>query len=338
MTLWDEIHEQPAVVARTIEATGPVAREVAGDPRIGASTHVVLAARGTSDNAARYAKYAWGVRNGWTAALAAPSMYGPYGSPPRLDGAFVVAISQSGASPDLVEVVAEARRRGRPTLVVTNQPASPLAEHADHLVTLEAGAERAIAATKSYTASLAALARVSTAWSGEDGGELASLPDVVAAALATPPLEETIGFLAAVDRVAVVGRGFNHSTAFELALKLQELAQLLAHPYSSADFRHGPLALVERGFPMILINAAGAVADDIEELYWRVTELGAEPLVLDNAGRIEGPHTVHYPGSPEWLSPIVSIVTGQLITHRLTELRGLDPDVPRIITKVTRTR
>jgi glucosamine--fructose-6-phosphate aminotransferase (isomerizing) len=299
---------------------------------------VVLVARGTSDNAARYAQYLWGARNGWTAAFAAPALYGPYDAPPRLDGAFVVAISQSGASPDLVEVVAEARRSNRPTLVITNQPDSPMAGHADHLVALAASPERSIAATKSYTASLAALARISATWRGEGDEDLAALPDRIAGALADPPDEAALRFLVEAERVAVVGRGYHLATAFELALKLQELAQLLAHPYSSADFRHGPLALVEEGFPMILVNATGAVADDIGDLHHQVLQLGAKALLVDNTVRPPRPHTVRYPATPEWLSPLVAIVSGQLIVHRLTLLRGLDPDRPRTIVKVTKTR
>ena len=338
MTLWDEIHQQPDVVERTLAATLPVAVEVAADRRVAASTHVVLVARGTSDNAARYAQYLWGARNGWTTAFAAPALYGPYDAPPRLDGAFVVAISQSGASPDLVEVVAEAKRSHRPTLVITNQPDSPMAAHADHLVALAASPERAIAATKSYTASLAALARISATWRGEGDDDLAALPDRIAGALADPPDEPALRFLVDAERVAVVGRGYHLATAFELALKLQELAQLLAHPYSSADFRHGPLALVEDGFPMILVNAAGAVAEDIADLHRQVVDLGADALLVDDVPGPPAPLTVRYPGTPEWLSPLVAIVTGQLITHRLTVLRGLDPDRPRTISKVTKTR
>ena len=195
-----------------------------------------------------------------------------------------------------------------------------------------------MAATKSYTASLAALAAISATWRGEAGDELAALPGQMAGALADPPDEDSLRFLVDVDRVAVVGRGYHLATAFELALKLQELAQLLAHPYSAADFRHGPLALVEPGFPMILVNAAGAVADDITELAERVRDLGADTLVIDDASGAPAPSTARYPATPEWLSPVVAIVTGQLITHRLTVLRGLDPDRPRTITKVTKTR
>jgi glucosamine--fructose-6-phosphate aminotransferase (isomerizing) len=338
VTLWDEIHEQPEVVANTFAATLPVARDVAADHRVADSTHVVLVARGTSDNAARYAQYLWGARNGWTAAFAAPALYGPYDAPPRLDGAFVVAISQSGASPDLVEVMAEAKRSNRPTLVITNEPRSPMAAHADHLVALAASPERSIAATKSYTASLAALARISATWRGEGDEDLAALPDRIAGALADPPDEAALRFLVGADRVAVVGRGYHLATAFELALKLQELAQLLAHPYSSADFRHGPLALVEQGFPMILVNATGAVADDIADLYHQVLELGATAVLIDDTHTPPMPNTVRYPETPEWLSPLVAIVSGQLITHRLTLLRGLDPDRPRTISKVTKTR
>ncbi len=338
MTLWDEIHEQPEVVARTLAATLPTAEDVAADRRVAASTHVVLVARGTSDNAARYAQYLWGARNGWTTAFAAPALYGPNDAPPRLDGAFVVAISQSGASPDLVEVMAEARRSNRPTLVITNEPSSPIAAHADHLLALAASPERAIAATKSYTASLAALARISATWRGEGDAELAALPDGVAGALSDPPDEAALRFLVGADRVAVVGRGYHLATAFELALKLQELAQLLAHGYSSADFRHGPLALVEPGFPMIVLNAAGAVADDIADLHAAGGRAGCRRPA--HRQRHPGAVTVDgaLPGHPGVAEP------GGGHRHQPADHPPSDPaprprsDRPRTISKVTKTR
>ncbi len=341
MTLWDEIHQQPAVLARTLaENAAPVAA-VATDPRVEACTHVVIAARGTSDNAARYAKYLWGARNGRMVGLAAPSLYGPYASPPRLDGALVVALSQSGASPDLVAVVEEAQRQGRPTVTITNTAGSPLADASDHVLLLHAGEERAVAATKTYTAQLAVVALLSAAWRDSDTSQLAQVPEVAAATLEQVVVAaDDLGFLTDGGGLAVVGRGYHHATAFELALKVQELAQVLAHPYSAADFRHGPLALVEPGFPMVLVAAEGALADDMTDLHQRVTELGADVLVLSNGPALGLPGTrldLRYPATVEWLSPIPAMVAGQILAHRLTEARGLDPDTPRTITKVTRT-
>ncbi len=335
-TLWDEIHEQPAAVERALASTRQAAAPLAGDRRVEESTHVVIAARGTSDNAARYAQYVWGARNHRTVALAAPSLFGPYAAPPRLDGAFVVAISQSGASPDLIAVVEEAVGQGRPTMAITNEPASPLAGAADHVVPLDAGPELAVAATKTYTASLAVVAALSDLWRGGLDAELRRLPEVVAATLAGGAESPDLGFLVAADRVAVVGRGYNQATAFEMALKMQELSQVLAHPYSAADFRHGPLALVEPGFPIVLVTAAGALAVDLADLAATVAGLGADVLTLGN-DMPAGPRTAAYAATEEWLSPIPAIVAGQLLTHHLTRLRGLDPDSPRTITKVTRT-
>lgn len=333
MTLWDEIHEQSVAVERAIASAQLAVPRLAADSRIAASNHVVMVARGTSDNAARYAKYVWGARNRRTIALSAPSLFGPYGAPPDLDGSFVVAISQSGASPDLLNVMEEAKRQGRPTLTITNGPSSPLADAADHVIPLEAGPERAIAATKSYTTSLAVIATLSAAWSGSGAAEVAALPEAVAGALELDPETVDLDGVARSGRVAVVGRGYNQSTAFELAIKMQELAYVLAHPYSSSDFRHGPLALVEPGFPMILIDAAGALHDDMWDLARQVGDLGADVVSIANVGDPEA----GFPWTPEWLSPIPAIVAGQLLTHRLTRLRGLDPDKPRTISKVTRT-
>lgn len=336
MTLWDEIHEQPDTVASAIASTRAALPALAEDPRIATAHHVVMVARGTSDNAARYAKYVWGSRNRRTVSLSAPSLFGPYAAPPDMSGALVVAISQSGSSPDLIEVMKEARRQACPSIVITNAPDSALAATGDHVIPMAVGPERAVAATKSYTASLAAIASLSAAWSGSGDDELDTVPTAIARALALDADTVDLDTIATTGRVAVVGRGYNQSTAFELAIKMQELSQVLAHPYSSSDFRHGPLALVEPGFPMILINAAGALAADLDELTRQVRDLGADPITISNT-RERSTGAAGYPAIAEWLSPMVSIISGQLITHRLTRLRGLDPDAPRTIIKVTKT-
>ncbi len=336
MGLWDEIYEQPEVIARTLRESAASVAAVAADPRVITSDYVVMAARGTSDNAARYAQYLWGLRNGRNVALAAPSLFGSYDSPPQLDGALVVAISQSGRSPDLIAVIEEARRQHRPTVVLTNDTSSPLASAADHVLGLHTGPELAVAATKTYTAQLTVLAQLSAAFDRDPADALARLPEAVAAALAADTDHEELAFLRDVDGLAVVGRGVNQATAFEVALKLQELAQILAHPYSAADFQHGPLALVEPGFPMIIVVAAGKLENDVIDLHRRVRALGAETLLLTNAGPAAG-RTIAYPGVAEWLSPIVAIAAAHPAIYRLTQLRGLDPDGPRTITKVTET-
>jgi glucosamine--fructose-6-phosphate aminotransferase (isomerizing) len=247
MTLRDEILEQPEVAARFLrrapEAVGPLVESI----RAHDVDHVVIAARGTSDHAAIYAQYVLGVRHALSVGLGTPSVISLYGAQPRLDRSLVVGISQSGASPDVVAVVEAGRRQGAPTLAITNDPTSPLATAAETSIDLGAGAELAVAATKTYTTELLAIASLSAALSGNaaDLDDLAAVPDAMAGALVLEPdVESMARDQAAADRLLVLARGYEYATAREWALKLKELARVFADPYSAADFEHGPLALL----------------------------------------------------------------------------------------------
>ena len=340
--LLSEIRQQPAMLGTIVAANEPKVAAIAEKLDLGSFSHIVIAARGTSDNAARYAKYLWGAFNQMSVGLAAPSLYTTYHRPPSLKDALVVGISQSGESPDLVAVLAEARKQNRPTLAITNQPGSPLAQTADLVLDLLAGEEHAVAATKTYTAQLLATAMLSLAWQGESMEALHPLPGLVEEVLAgndtTAQIAERFGGL---EACAVLGRGFNHSTAFEWALKLKEVTYVLAQPYSTADFRHGPIAVVDRGFPVLAIAPDGAVFDDtLVMLNDLDREKQAELLVISNraeAARVASHHIGIPEATPEWLSPIVAIVAGQLFTYHLGKVRGLDTEAPRGLSKVTRT-
>jgi len=342
--LLSEIAQQPDVLDRLL-------REAAGDVEAIAAAlkpkgihHVIIAARGSSDNAARYGQYVLGAYNRLTVTLATPSLFTRYQRPPRMDGALVVGISQSGASPDLVAVVEEGRRQGCPTLAVTNVAGSPLTTMADHTILLRAGQERSIAATKTYTSQLMALAMLSAAL-GEDEQrwrELRDVPGQVAATAATD--EAAIVAAASVLKDAghgvVIGRGFNYATAFEISLKAKELAYVAVEPYSAADFQHGPIALIESGFAAIVINVAGAVSQEVESLLREMAARGARPVVMSNieSSLSLGAATIRLPaGVPEWVSPIAAVVPGQLLAFHLSRLRGFDPDQPRGLQKVTLT-
>jgi glucosamine--fructose-6-phosphate aminotransferase (isomerizing) len=261
-----------------------------------------------------------------------------------MTGALVVGISQSGESPDLVAVVEEGRRQGCLTLAVTNVAGSPLTSAADHTIVLRAGKERSIAATKTYTAQLTALAMLSTAISlnGEWHQQLAKVPAFVAAAHDVDR-EAVLAAAAALKHAGhgvVLGRGFNFATAFEAALKAKELAYVAVEPYSSADFQHGPIALIDTGFAAIVINAAGAVSSEVEELLRTVSDRGARPVVISNvpSSLALAAAPIAIPADmPEWLSPIAAIVPGQLLAFHLSRLRGFDPDQPRGLKKVTKT-
>ena len=344
MTLRDEILEQPAAAQRQLASSQPAIDALAERLRAQPVDSVVIAARGTSDNAAIYAQYVLGTVNRLPVALAAPSILSLYGVVPRFAGALVVGISQSGRSPDVVGVVEAGRRQGAPTLAITNDPTSELAEAAEHVIALDSGPEQAIAATKTYTTSLVAIARLSAALVGdtEAVAALGRLPDAIGRALAVEPdVERIAADLAAADRCVVLGRGYEYATAREWALKLKELGRVFADPYSAADFQHGPVALVEAGVPVLAVAPEGMAAAGMVELMGRLRERGADLLVLSDAAAIRaiGNRSIALPEDvPEWLRPIVSIVPAQLYAYHVTRARGLDPEAPRNISKVTRTR
>lgn len=342
-----EIHEQPQVLARLLDEQAETAAQIAAAIRARDVRYAIIAARGTSDNAARYAQYLFGVAVGLPVALATPSLFSIYRTPPQLRDALVLGVSQSGQSPDIVAVVEEGRRQGLLTVAVTNAPASPLAQAADHVLSLGAGEERAVAATKTYTAQLAALALLAVQLASDEEQEerlaaLRSMPEAVEKTLA---LEETIALAAQrytyATECIVLGRGYNYATAFEIALKLKELTYVVAEPYSSADFRHGPVAIVERGFPAVVVAPQGAVYPDVLALARELAAREAELILIsgqDEPLRLARTSLRLPVALPEWLSPFTCIVPGQLLALHVTLAKGYDPDHPRGLKKVTETQ
>lgn len=241
--LYQEIHEQPQILATLLAVERANIEALAEDIHGRRVTHGVIAARGTSDNAARYAQYLFGAVNGLPIALATPSLHTIYHQPPRYENALIIGISQSGKSPDIVSVVNDGREQGALTVAITNEPASDLARAADYVIGLHAGVEKAVAATKTYTSELAAIALLSAAIA-DDHLMLTTLdgvPDIVAATLSLAADIERYAERYRYMRLCVVlGRGYNYCTAFETALKVKELTYVMAEPYSSADFMHGP--------------------------------------------------------------------------------------------------
>ena len=339
--LEQEIESQPEVMARLLEREARhVSDIVAGLPPF---DYALIAARGSSDHAATYAKYAWTTLAGYPVALAAPSLLTMYGAAPRLASALVVGISQSGQSPDILAVLEEGKRQGRPTLAITNDGASPLAALADHVIELHAGAERSVAATKTYTAQVAVMAMFAAALSGE-GRNMDALQQLPAAIETTLQLSSRIAQAVEryryMDRCIIIGRGYNYATSFELALKLKELTYVMATSYSSADFRHGPIATIESGLPVFLVMPTGATFDDMLELARDLRQRGAELLVISESEDALALARTALPipqGLPEWLSPLCAIIPGQVVALRLALAKGLNPDIPRGLQKVTRT-
>lgn len=339
-----ELREQPAALARLLERQGPHVAELAEAFRREDIRYVLIASRGTSSNAARYAQYVLGRAYRVPVMFATPSLYTIYGQPPRLDGGLVIGISQSGASPDVVSVLLEARRQGRPTIALTNDPDSPLGIAAAAVLPLEAGEERAVAATKTYLNSLGAIALLFTAL-GDDAvarDELRRMPDLLERQIAlsfesAPPLSEYANAIGAT----VVARGVNYGTAFEIALKIRELSGLLVEAYSPADLMHGPIAAIQPDWPVIVVAPTGPARPSVEEIVEPLRERGARVIaVSDAASVLESAHTrlPLVPDVPEWLSPLTAVIPGQVTAMRLAEQRGLDVDHPAGLQKITLTR
>jgi glucosamine--fructose-6-phosphate aminotransferase (isomerizing) len=337
-----EIHEQPHVIENFIKQESSHVERVVGEIR-GAFNYVIIAARGTSDNAARYAQYLLGAHNQIPVALATPSLFTLYRKPPLLKSALVMGISQSGQSPDIVSVVEEGKRQGQPTLAITNDPDSPLGSNADHVIQLHTGQEKSVAATKTYTASLCALALLSAHLDSNDEAlaQLSKLPEKMGEVIeGTSTLLPRVERYRYMDHCTVIGRGFNYATAFEISLKITELTRTVAEPYSSADFLHGPIAMVTKGFPVFVLSPRGSILEHMRALVERLGEHNPELIMIsDDPDLLDRAHLGFPlpPGLPEWLTPMVSVVPGQLFSLTLARTRGLDPDQPEGLTKVTET-
>jgi glucosamine--fructose-6-phosphate aminotransferase (isomerizing) len=330
-----ELHEQPEALARLLDRQHAHALEVAELFRRADVQYIVIASRGSSSNAARYAQYLLGRAARVPVAFATPSLYTLYEQPPRLDGALVIGISQSGSSPDVGSVVEEAARQGRPTIAITNDATSPLARAAEAVLPLEAGAEQSVAATKTYMNSLGALALLFTASTHDADAfaELRRMPELIAAQLAQSG--EDAEALEQLEGGTVMARGVNFGTAHEIALKMRELSGLLFEAYSSADLMHGPVAAIRPGWPVVAVAPSGPAQASMREAIAAVSARGAHLIVIadDPAAQFK-----LVTGVPEWLSPLTAVIPGQLMARRIAELRGVDIDRPGGLSKVTLTR
>ena len=340
--LAQEIQEQPEAVERLLAANTEAVWKLAGEVR-GKFQSILVAARGTSDNAARYAQYLLGSFNRIPVTLATPSLFSIYQHAPNLSGTLVLGISQSGKSPDIVAVLAEGRAQGCPTVALTNDPLSPLASQADAVITLQAGKEQAVAATKTYTTSLSAVALLSAALAADESmlTEIRRLPGL---------MHETLSLNLAITRRmeryrfmqhgVVLGRGYNYATCGEVALKVMELTGTPMLAYSSADFMHGPVGIIQNGYPAFVVAHSGSLLDEMIELLRDLKSRGADLCVISDSpkARALADFTLPIPSSvPEWLSPVTDVLPGQILGWQLALAKGLDPDHPRGLHKVTET-
>ncbi|HEV2706913.1 MAG TPA: SIS domain-containing protein [Pyrinomonadaceae bacterium] len=338
----EEIGEQPAALEKTI------AEERAKVARLGSFLRgqgielVVLVARGSSDNAALFGRYLLEITTGIPVALAAPSVYTLYGARLNLRRALVVGVSQSGEGEDINLVLERAREGGAHTVGITNEPSSSMTGIVDETLLMHGGRERSVAATKTYTGQLLHFYMLAEALA-DAGTRLGyeALPEHAARALALRPVvEELVARYVFMENCVVVGRGLIYANAYEMALKLMETCYVVAERFSSADFLHGPLALVERHFPIIAFAPPGVTLAGTRELLTRLKELRADTLVFtaDDAAADASTRAIRLPPDiGEMLAPIPYIIPAQLFAALLADAKGLDPDAPRSLAKVTRT-
>ncbi len=337
-----EMAEQPEVLRRILESGAPKIREVAEQVAAKKPRFVLLTARGTSDNAALYAKYLLEIRLGIPCGLTSMSTTTAYGARPDLTDVLVVTVSQSGGSPDLVVSTKAARDAGAITLAVTNNPDSALAAVSEYHIDIMAGPERALPATKTYTASLLALDLLVEGLRGGDGSAARPLPDLAERLLAR---QDEVRALASryrfAERMVITSRGYGYPTAKEAALKLMETSYIPALSYSGADLLHGPLAMVDNISPVIAVVTDGKGGEALQPVLDRLRGRGADLVVIGPEAQVEqasAGFVLPTEGVAEEVQPILEILPLQRLAYEITVARGQDPDAPRALAKVTETR
>ena len=340
----EEIRQQPAALERMLKADwkgieGLRKRFEKQRPRL-----IVLAARGTSDNAAQFGRYLLELLTGIPVSLAAPSIYTLYGAKLDLSGALVVAISQSGESTDTNLVLERAKEYGAMTIGVTNEADSTLAKLGDATILVRAGKEKSVAATKTYTGQLLAMYLLAYALGAKiERKNLEQLPELTEKALRLEPeIAATAGRYRFMQHAVVVGRGLNYSTAFEFALKMMETCYIVAERFSSADLLHGPIAMVDPHFPTFLFAPSGVTWEPMSILLERVDATNKEALLITDKSNKDvyksTRRAIRIPATIEELyTAIPYIIPGQLFAGYLAVEKGLNPDQPRSLTKVTQT-
>lgn len=335
-----EIAEQPAVLERTLVAEREKAARIGNFLKSKEIDLIVLVARGSSDNAALFGRYLIEATTGIPVSLAAPSVYTLYNAKINLGRALVVGVSQSGEGVDINRVLESAKKSGAFTIGITNEAGSAMAELADETLLIHAGREKSVAATKTYTGQMLHFYLLAAGLSDRNI-EIERIPDYANRSLELKSrVESLVERYIFMENCVVVGRGMNYGNSYELALKLMETCYVVAERFSSADFLHGPLAVVERRFPVILFGPAGVTQKGSIELLEKLHDLNADCLTITNDAEIARRSRNSLQLSTEIdeiLTPIPFIIPAQLFAALLSAAKGLNPDAPRSLTKVTQT-
>jgi glutamine---fructose-6-phosphate transaminase (isomerizing) len=336
----DEITEQPAVLERTINEESSKVSALRDFLRKREIDLIVLVARGSSDNACQFGRYLLETTVGIPVSLAAPSVYTLYNAKLNLKRALVVGVSQSGEGTDINTVLEQAKNSGAFTLGITNEADSTMAKIADETLLIHAGREKSVAATKTYTGQMLHFYHLAAALA-DNNIDFEKIPNYAAQALVLrEKVEELVERYVFMENCVVVGRGMNYGNSYELALKLMETCYVVAERFSSADFFHGPLAIIERRFPVIMFAPKGVTKQSSIDLLIRLQELHADSLSITNDAEIAklSSRNLMMPNDiDEFLSPIPFVIPAQLFAAYLSAAKGIDADAPRSLSKVTKT-
>jgi glucosamine--fructose-6-phosphate aminotransferase (isomerizing) len=338
----EEIAEQPAALERTIASEREKITRLARSLADRDIDLIVLVARGSSDNAALFGRYLLEITTGIPVSLSAPSVHTIYGAKLNLKRALVIGVSQSGEGEDINRVLENARDCGAFTIGITNEPASSMVKLVDETLLMHGGRERSVAATKTFTGQMMLFYMMAAALCRNGQSiDYQKIPDFAARALEQKTaIIELVQRYVFMENCVVVGRGLAYANAYEFALKLMETCYVVAERFSAADFLHGPVAMIERHFPVILFAPPGAMLKDTKDLLRRLQELRADTLAItaDLEAAAMGSRSIIMPREiDEFLAPIPYIIPAQLFAALLAEAKGLNPDQPRSLSKVTRT-
>lgn len=342
--MWEEILEQPDVLKKTVETNKAVIDDLLTDLQARDISTVIIAARGTSDHAAVYAKYAIETLIGIPVSLAAPSVFTMYNKKIKMNNCLVIGISQSGKAADAIEVVKAAAEQGAITMSVTNFVDSPLAATSKYHLFCDTGIEKSVAATKTFTSTVFLLINFIAKWAqnAELLNELAQTPDIMKTIFTqSDAIKETVQKYRFMKECFVLARGINYSIALEAALKIQETTYVRAKAFATSDFHHGPFAMVERDMPVIVYAPEGPSSKDVFEMVNKLKDSEADILIISNNQellKLGNSHIEIPKNCSDYVSPLFNVVIAQMFACNLSLLKGLSPDSPRGLNKITITR
>jgi len=342
--MWNEILEQPKVLSNCLENNINVINDIVDSLNHSNIKSVVIAARGTSDHAAVYGKYIIELMTGIPVSLAAPSVFTLYNKKLKLENSLVIGISQSGEAEDVLEVLKAANENGAITISITNYSESPLAKQARFHLNCECGEEKSVAATKTFTAQMYLLATLVSIWTNDEDlkNELSLLPSKITEVLSiSTQIINSAKRYRFMNECFVLARGINYAIALETSLKIQETTYVRSNAYSISDFHHGPFAMIDKNVPVILFAPNGLSLSDVIEMIHKLKEQGADLTIISNNEEVlkMADCAFEIPQSDnDFITPFLNIVVAQMFACQVAITKGINPDCPRGLKKVTITR